>query len=187
MKKMMPGALCAFLFMACGAPKTEEPTAAVEAQPAVAAAPATSHTGATFADVKYVNMVKAGMDKFETEDIDGFLADYADNVVWQFNNGDSIAGKAAVGAYWKQRFADVIDSIDLSNHVWLALDVKNPQSIEQPGIWVLGWYMVNAKYKATGKRMVQWIHADSHFNADGKVDRVIQYLDRESISKAMKK
>jgi hypothetical protein len=186
MKKMLIGALCATLFLACNAPKTED-NAAMEVKPAEAvAAPAASPTGATFADAKYAQMGKEGLAKFAAEDIDGFLANHADNVVWLFNNGDSIVGKAAVTDYWKKRFSEVIDSIAFTNQVWLAVDVKNPQSIEQPGVWLMSWYMVNSKYK-TGKRMVQWIHTDMHMDANDKIDRVIQYLDRMPIAAAMKK
>ncbi|MBK8280123.1 MAG: nuclear transport factor 2 family protein [Saprospiraceae bacterium] len=36
-------------------------------------------------------------------DADGFVAGYADNAVYMFNNGDSLAGKAAIAEYWKRR------------------------------------------------------------------------------------
>ena len=35
--------------------------------------------------------------------------------------------------------------------------------------------------------MVQWIHTDQHFDANDKIDRVIQYLDRVPINAASKK
>ena len=72
------------------------------------------------------------------------------------------------------------------NQIWLPIKVNQPQSVEQPGTWVLGWYMVSAKYK-NGKRMGQWIHTDMHFDANDKIDRLIQYLDRSLINAALKK
>jgi hypothetical protein len=33
--------------------------------------------------------------------------------------------------------------------------------------------------------MTQWIHTTMHMNDAGKIDRVIQYLDRAPINKAM--
>jgi hypothetical protein len=186
MKKMLTGALCATLFLACSAPKTED-NAATEVKPAeAAAAPATSPTGASFADAKYAQMGKDGLAKFAAEDMDGFFANYADNAVWLWNNGDSIAGKAAIVDYWKGRFDKDIDSIAFRNDVWLAVNVTKPQGVEQTGIWLMSWYMVDAKYK-TGKRMRQWIHTDMHYDANDKIDRVIQYLDRVPIAAAMKK
>ena len=188
MKKFLTWAVCTTLLVSCQNEKPAEEATTVSGEAATAApAVATSPTGATFSDAKYAAMVKNGMARFTAEDVDGFLSEYADNVVWQWNNGDSAVGKAAVTEYWKKRFADVIDSIAISNEIYLGVTVANPQSIEQPGVWVMSWYMVNAKYKGTGKRMVQWIHTDLHFDANDKIDRVIQYLDRVPIAAAMKK
>jgi hypothetical protein len=53
-----------------------------------------------------------------------------------------------------------------------------------PGVWLLSWYQVDAKYK-NGNKMTQWIHTTMHFNDASKIDRVIQYLDRAPINKAM--
>jgi hypothetical protein len=89
--------------------------------------------------------------------------------------------------YWTKRRAEVIDSISFSNHIYLPININPSQSIEAPGIWVLSWYMVNAKYKSSGKRMIQWIHTDTHFNENGQVDRLIQYVDNDKIKAAMKK
>lgn len=186
MKQMLTGALCAALFLACNAPKTED-NAATEVKPAEAtAAPATSPTGATFADARYAQMGRGGLAKFAAEDMDGFFASYADNAVWQWNNGDSIVGKAAIMEYWKGRFDKDIDSIAFSNDIWLAVNVANPQANEQAGVWLLSWYSINAKYKS-GKRMMQAIHTAMHMDASDKIDRVIQYLDRVPIAAAMKK
>jgi len=79
-----------------------------------------------------------------------------------------------------------MDSITFSNAIWLPVKVNKPQSIEAPGVWLLSWYMINVKYK-TGKRVVQWIHTDLHFDANDKIDRVIMYLDRAPINEATKK
>ena len=139
-----------------------------------------------FADQKYTEIGKKGLASLSSGDIDAWMSNFADNAVYLWNNGDSLAGKAAITAYWKKRRGEVIDSISFANDIWLAIKVNQPQSVEQPGIWLLGWYATSAKYK-TGKRMSQWIHADSHFDANGKIDRVIQYLDRAPINAALKK
>jgi hypothetical protein len=54
------------------------------------------------------------------------------------------------------------------------------------GTWLLGWYMTTSKYKGGGS-MTQWIHATMHLNDAGKIDRMIQYLDRVPIMQAMPK
>ncbi|MBS4066247.1 MAG: nuclear transport factor 2 family protein [Chitinophagaceae bacterium] len=152
-------------------------------------APSTSETKpqpAEFADAKYSQMGKNGIAQLSSGDIDGWAANWADNIVWQWNNGDSVAGKAAVVAYWKERRTNVIDSISFNQDIWLPVKVNTPQQNEEAGVWLLSWYGVNAKYK-TGKRMIQWIHTAQHFDANDKVDRVIQYLDRTPINAAMAK
>jgi cyanophycinase-like exopeptidase len=50
----------------------------------------------------------------------------------------------------------------------------------------MGWYQVTAKYK-TGKSMTQWVHTDQHFDANDKIDRLIQYIDRAPINAAISK
>jgi hypothetical protein len=81
--------------------------------------------------------------------------------------------------------SDVIESLTFSNQIWLAVNVEEPQqAVQAPGVWLLGWYVVNAKYK-NGKSMMQWTHVDFHFDANDKVDEVIQYLDRAPINAAL--
>jgi hypothetical protein len=72
------------------------------------------------------------------------------------------------------------------NDIWLPIKVNEPQRNEQSGVWLLSWYVLKAKYK-TGKSMTQEIHTDMHFDANDKIDRVIQFLDRAPINAATKK
>jgi hypothetical protein len=51
--------------------------------------------------------------------------------------------------------------------------VNFPQKTEKAGVWLLGWYQIMVKYK-TGKSMDQSSHIDCHFDANDKVDWVIQ-------------
>ena len=146
---------------------------------------ASSMPQAEFADAKYTAIGRKNLDALSSGNIDAFVADFADNGVYLWNNGDSLAGKAAIADYWKKRRTDVIETLTYSNHIFLPLKVNKPQSVEAPGIWLLGWYQVDAKYK-TGKTMSQWIHSDTHFNANDKIDRMIIYLDRASINQAEK-
>lgn len=182
MKKMIFWALCSILFAACN--DTKAPEAKMDAMPAAAAE--TKMAPAEFADAKYAEMAGKSIAALSAGDVDGFVAGYADNAVYMFNNGDSLAGKAAITEYWKKRRNDVIDTLTFSNPIYLPIKVNQPQSVEQPGTWVLCWYQVYSKYK-TGKTMRQWIHTDLHMNEADQVDRVIMYLDRVPIMAAQSK
>ena len=141
---------------------------------------------AEFADAKYAGIGKAGIAALSSGNVDGWMASYADDATYLWNNGDSLVGKVAITNYWKKRRTEVIDSISFTNDIWLPIKINKPQSVEAPGTWLLGWYQVDAKYK-TGKHMRQWIHTNMHFNAEDKIDRVIQYMDRALINAAMTK
>jgi hypothetical protein len=183
MKKTIAMALAILMFIACSSPKTDDkPVVATDS----AAAPA-KPLPTEIADQKYVDIGKMGNASLSSGNIDAWMNSFADNAVYVWNNGDSLAGKPAITTYWKQRRGSVIDSISFSMDIWLAVKVNQPQqAVHLPGVWLLGWYFTQAKYK-TGKRMAQWIHTDMHFNADDKIDRVIQFLDRAPINAATKK
>ncbi len=184
MKNQLAWALSLFLlfFMACKAetPK-DEAAATTTADSTAATAPA------EFADMKYSEIVKNGLAALSKGDVAAWLDTYADNAVYLWNTGDSLAGKAAISEYWTKRRGEVIDSLTYKNEIFLPIKVNKPQSVEAPGVWVLAWYETTAKYKITGKKMTQWIHSDNHFDANGKIDRSIIYLDRAVINAAMTK
>lgn len=181
MKRMLVWALGSILFAGCN---NEKPAEAKEDK--MAAATETKMQPAEFGDAKYAGIGKKGLAALSAGDVAGWLEGYADNAVYVWNSGDSLAGKAAITDYWKKRRAEVIDSLTFSNEIFLPIKVNQPQSVEQPGNWLLSWYQVNAKYK-NGKRMSQWIHVDMHFDATDKIDRVIQYIDRAPINAALAK
>jgi hypothetical protein len=142
---------------------------------------------AEFADAKYSEMGKKMMDQFANGDVDGYVANYADNAVYRWSAGDSLGGKDAIAKYWKDRRMNVIDSISFSNDIWLPIKVNTPQKgPDSPGNWLLSWYQVNVKYK-TGKKLIFWVHADHHFDANDKIDQTIQYIDRAPINAALAK
>ena len=182
MKKIFFWLLIAVFFISCNneAAKTSSGSGDSSAKSA------DKKAQAEFADPKYVEMGKKSQAAFAAGDIDGWIAGFADNAVYAWNSGDSLAGKAAITDYWKKRRAEVIDSIVFSNHIWLPIKVNQPQSTEAPGVWLLSWYQTHAKYK-TGKSMTQWMHMAMHFNSDDKIDRAIAYLDRAPINEATKK
>lgn len=183
MKYVMVLSLGAFLFLGCNNEKATEQ----KDETAMSSANETkAPQQAEFADAKYADIGKRGIAALSAGDVDGWMAAYADTATYLWNNGDSIKGKAEITAYWKKRRTEVIDSISFTNDIWLPVKINKPQSVEAPGTWLLGWYQTDAKYKGGG-RMRQWIHTDMHFNADDKIDRVIQYLDRAAINAALAK
>jgi len=179
MKQIFSWALCSLLFFACKE-KAETENIADESAAVVAKAPA------EFADTKYSDIGKRTVAALGTGDVDGWLTAFADNAVYVWNNGDSIAGKENIGNYWRERRTNVIDSLSFSNQIWLPLQVNQPQSVEQPGVWLLNWQSIDVKYK-TGKKMRQMTHMAMHFNTEEKIDRIIHYLDRAPIASATSK
>lgn len=174
--------LIALLFTACTAEKPADESADATTMADSTAAPAP----AEFADSKYADIVKNAMMSFQNEDLTTWMANFSDNAVYAWNNGDSLAGKAAILDYWTKRYTDVVDSLQFTNQIFLPVKVNQPQSVEQPGVWVLTWHQTWAKYK-TGKSMTQWMHSDYHFDANDKIDRVIHYMDRALILAATAK
>jgi hypothetical protein len=167
--------------LACNNSKTESDKTMVKD------ATETKPQQAEFADAKYADMGKQMMQKFESGDIDSWMNMFADNAVYLWSSGDSLAGKQAIAAYWKKRRMDVIDSIHFTNDIWLPIKVNQPQKgPDLPGNWLLSWYQVNAKYK-TGKSLGFWVHTDYHFDASDKIDRAIQYIDMAPIKAATMK
>ena len=180
MRKQLLIVLCTAFFAGCG----DKPAATAEAPLATPAAD--KPAPAEFADAKYAEIGKKGLANLSSGDIDAWMGSYADNAVYAWNNGDSLDGKAAIGDYWKKRRTEAIETITFSNDIWLPVKVNKPQQTEKTGIWLLGWYKVDSKYK-TGKSMSQWIHTLMHFNNEDKIDRVLQFLDRVPINAAMTK
>jgi hypothetical protein len=162
MRKVLYGAIISVFFLACNNEQAKTTPAA--GSDSSGAATETKKAPAEFADAKYVEFGKKSIAGLSSGDIDAWTASYADNAVYVWNNGDSIAGKTAINEYWKKRRTEVIDSITFANDIWLPVKINQPQSVEAPGTWLLGWYQVHAKYK-TGKSMTQWIHVDMHFNS----------------------
>lgn len=185
MKNQLPWALCLIvLFMlAC---KAETTTKKADDTPAAVDTTATM-APAEFADPKYSDIVEAGLVALSKGDIPTWMNSFADNAVYAWNAGDSLAGKAAISEYWTKRRGEVIETLTYKNEIFLPLKVNTPQTVETPGIWVLAWYETTAKYKTTGKSMTQWIHNLSHFDANGKIDRTITYIDRSVINAALTK
>src|SRR6187402_1314539 len=144
MKKMFLWALgSTLLLFGCNNEKATESES--KADTTTAASSDSKTAPAEFADSKYADIGRKGLVALSSGDIDGWMAAYADNAVYVWNSGDSVAGKAAIKEYWKKRRTEVIDSITFTNQIFLPLKVNQPQSVEQPGVWLLSWYQTTAK------------------------------------------
>jgi len=185
MKNQLALALGLFvlLLVACKPEAPKESAAAVKSADTTAVTP----PPAEFADQKYAETMRSMYAAFSKGDVVAYVNYFSENAVYAWNYGDSLAGKAAISEYWTKRRTEIIDSVTFNKQIFLPVKVNKPQSVEAPGIWVLAWYQVVAKYKTTGKKMTQWMHADAHFDANGKIDRLIQYTDRTLIDAALKK
>ncbi len=182
MKKMLLLVLCTALWVSC---KKAEP--ATPGTPAEPKAEAATPPQAEFADAKYTDIGKKYIQDLSSGDTDAMMAAYADNAKYYWNAGDSLVGKKAIADFWVNRRKNVIETLSFKNDIWLPIKVNEPQQkMEKPGVWLLSWYQVTAKYKG-GKSMTQWMHILFHFDANDKVDEVSQYVDRVPINEAMPK
>jgi hypothetical protein len=183
MKKLLFFAAGCYLLTSCNN-KPSEP-ATTEAKDTMTAAKATTMPQSEFADARYSEMGKKQLAMFASGDINSWLDAFADSAIYYWSAGDSLAGKSAITKYWTDRRTKVIDSVRFSSDIWLPLKVNKPQQgPDLPGIWLLGWYKVNVKYK-NGKRLEFWIHTDQHYNSNDKIDVLVQYIDRAPINKAL--
>jgi len=187
MKKVLSLAAGCCILLACNNKPAEQSTTADSASTQAAAAKPQAQQDVEFADPKYMDIGKAALAAMSKGDITGWLGSYADNAVYIWSAGDSLAGLPAITKYWTDRRTNVIDSIAFTNDIWLAIKVnKSQRGPDLPGVWLMGWYQFNSKYK-NGKRVGGWIHHDMHFNEAGKIDRSIQYIDRAPINAALGK
>jgi len=183
MKKILLIATACLFIISCSDKKGEQKTAG---STDTSGTSGNKTPPAEFADAKYVEIGKTMLASFESGNVSEWLKYYADDAVYNWSSGDSLAGKTAIEKYWSERRGKVIDSIKFSNDIWIPLKVNTPQrGPDVPGIWLLNWYQVDVKYK-TGKSLMFWVHTDHHFNANDKIDRTIQYIDMAPIKEAVK-
>jgi len=182
MKKIISLAMGYCILLACNNNPAEPATAETKDTMSTAK---TEVPQSEFADARYTEMGKKAVAQLASGDVDAWLDGYADNAAYRWSSGDSLIGKAAIAAYWKERRSKVIDSMQISNDIWLPLKVNRSQKgPDVPGIWLLGWYQVNVKYK-NGKKLQFWVHNDLHYDKNDKIDIAIQYIDRAPINKAL--
>src|SRR6188474_1230900 len=181
MKKILFGVFISVFFMGCAEKAEEKPASDTSAPTVETKKPATE-----ILDLSEADGVKAGSAAFIKGDIDGMTANFDDNVKYYFSGGDSHIGKQKVKDYYTGRWK-LIDSVMYSETVLLPIKINESQSPQYAtlGKWVLSWNLAHVKYK-NGKWLHFWIHTDYHYNDAGKVDAVVQYIDRQPINAATK-
>lgn len=185
MKHVILGAMLLLSIAACKESKKEEAKEAEASEASTAAAPATAPRATEFADPKYIDMARKDVDALVSKDIDGYMNSFADNAVYQYNNGDTIVGKKAITEMWKQLYASSLDSLALVNPIYLPVIVNEPQGGIAKGTYLLMWYRMTAKFK-TGKTSNQLIHVVAHYDANDKIDRLTEFVDRNGFPKREK-
>ncbi|OQP47979.1 nuclear transport factor 2 family protein [Niastella populi] len=181
MRKILLGTIWVLMLAAC-----KDQAAEKTAPTAIAGESTSTPPPVEFADQKYIDMGKKALEQFAAGNIDGWASMFAENIKFRWSAGDSLTGKAEVVKYWKDRRANVIESIEVSNDIWLPVKINEPQSIESKGTWLLNWHRVKATYK-NKESLTFWVHIDMHYNNEGQVDEVIQYVDRAPIQAAVAK
>ena len=181
MKKFLFGVFISVFFISC-AEKAEDKTTTETSAPTTE----TKKAATEVLDLSEADGVKAGIAALTKGDVNAMTTDYADNVAYRWSGGDSAIGKKAVIDYWTARWK-VIDSLSFSEVVLLPIKINESQSPQYAtlGKWVLGWTFTHVKYK-NGKWLHFWVHTDYHYNDAGKVDAVVQYIDRHPIMEATK-
>ena len=181
MKKIISVIIIAAFLFACNDAKKESETTTTDSKSETGKAPVE-----LINDSNLINSVKAAFTAFENKDIEGYTANLADNVMFRWSGGDSLAGKQAVKDYYTGRF-NIIDNIKYSNHIFLPIMSNvSPNGGETPaGKWMLTWFQTNVKYK-NGKAIQFWAHNAQHYNDAGKIDVFAQYIDRHPIIEASK-
>jgi hypothetical protein len=183
MKKLFILAVSSLVLFSCNEKKKEEGKMADEkTMSGTEKKPATE-----LLDLKEADGVGGYYDALCQGDIDAMAADFDDNIRFTFSSGDSLIGKKAVVDYWKNRRANIIKTLSISNRIMLPIMVNESQqpTAAPPGKWVLFWGFTDVTYK-NDKSLKFWAHSVNHYNAAGKIDFIGWYIDRQPIAEATK-
>lgn len=143
----------------------------------------------TLAKTEYAVMAEKALMYFANFDYDAWADMMADNVEYDFPDGDEntrtkLIGKPAVVIWWKNWYKTVgAASMTMSgfNHFPLNI-IGDANGGATKGIYVFSYFSnkIMLKKKPVRIRM----NFITHFNADKKIDRYITYYDRNVLIKA---
>ena len=118
MRKLLLPAFSVFILLSCSDNKKAETSADTMVKTATAN---DKPMQSEFADAKYADMGKQMMMQMENGNMDAWIGNFADNAVYQWSSGDSLAGKKAIGDYWSNRRKNVMESIHFAQDIWLPI------------------------------------------------------------------
>lgn len=174
-KSILPSCMALVMVMGCRQ----------ESKPAVVLEASKPRPLTELLDISLSEPARKSLDAFSQMDLEGFTAEFADDINYTWSNGDSLRGKEAVKEYYAGRFK-IIESISFTDHLFLPIQInESPTKSVAPGRWLLQWAYTHIRYK-NGKKVDLWIHNVNHYNADGKIDFLGQYMDRYPILEATK-
>ncbi|MEJ1239266.1 hypothetical protein WBG78_14110 [Chryseolinea sp. T2] len=169
--------VCLVVMTACAKREESAPAPVAETKP----------QPTEFADPKFVDIGKKALADLNANNLDGFMTNFSENSRYYFSAGDSLIGKAAISAFWKDRFSSLVESAQFYDDIWTPLKVNVSQSrSDLPGVWLLCWYRVNVTYK-NGAKLNYAVHTDFHFDGSDKIDLTVLYMDRAPIVAALAK
>ena len=123
---------------------------------------------------------------FANGDMEAFTANMDDNIRFFYPApGDSLYGRAAVKAYYTDRWK-LIDSVRILDPVYLAVNVTGNTAAPMPGKWSMAWYSYKVNYKS-GNGILIPVHSIAHTNAAGKFDFLAMYYDMHKVMTAQRK
>jgi hypothetical protein len=180
MKRVFVFAFALLVFAACKSSTEPEKVAVVEEPAAPVVQGPTSILDATS-----TAPLESSINAFAAGNIDGFTSGMADDVKFYYPGpGDSLVGKQAVNAFYKQRWT-LIDSVQVINPTYLGVKVNESKSVGT-GDYLMAWYVFAIKYK-NGKRLALPVHTVRHNNSAGNADMIAMYYDMHKVMVASAK
>ena len=173
MKHILIGALFSLFLASCSDATTDKPK--IAEAPDGMPTPAGTPGAYEFADAEYSEFANKNLAALESKDVDGYMSTFADNAILKWNSGDSIAGKVAITAFFKQLIEVDLDSVRFSNPIYLPVKVN--QGFAPPGNYLLSWHDMATTFKG-GIKSVQQIHLVTHYDATDKIDYMSQFIDQ---------
>lgn len=185
MKQKALIALAMFCLAACNS-GTETKTEAVDSSAVAVTAPATPAVTSLVLPQSSTDPVKKAMEAFAAGDVNGFVADWDDNVkIYYPGPGDSLMGKKSALDFFSDRRSKY-ESVQIVNPTYLGVENNNPAMTVAQGTWLMSWHTFVYKMKGNGKTVALPIHTVQHKNSAGKIDIIAMYYDLHRLMEAAK-
>ncbi len=138
-------------------------------------------SGYEIAPVQYSVLAEKSLDFLSSFEFDSFASMLADNVAYEFPDGEKISGKTALINYWKNyKITSSIASMKIINANYLPINTPiNLKNNEDAGVKVLADFtnIMIIKGKETSIKM----NFSIHFNKEKLIDRVDTFYDSSKL------